>query len=186
MTERAKQPARRWALLGVLAGLALGPVVVARAVHGPGGERPADQAKGVGCTIAVTDPAANPLGHEYAEVRIRNGTAGTIRVESNLAFGIMAFVDVEVTDEQGVRISKPFYDALISSPSREREVVATLEPGEAVSVPLSVFRPVDTDKIKPGKYKCKARFKYREHQAESQTAEVVLTAEQIKDGKYLR
>ena len=142
----------------------------------------ADGRRPVGCVVSIPDPALSPLADHFLLIRLRNNTDLPIEVRTNAAFGLWAKIDTETNNSIGSRITTPFYDALIGSPSDPtvpRAPAAVLRPGEITPLLTSPFRGVDEKQLAPGRYRCRVRFKYLGIDVASDFREMVLTRAQI-------
>ena len=133
------------------------------------------------CRVIITDQTANPIWGDFAEIELNNNTPHRIEIETNLASGLLTFVDVEVTDKDNRRVSKPFHSAMIASPRDRSSVVATLKPGERLRHKIGLFSSIDQADLKPGQYKVRVRFKYDKYDMKSEYVNVILTEKHLRE-----
>jgi hypothetical protein len=104
-------------------------------------------------------------------VELKNNTDTPIELLSTLPFGPLVFLDVEIQNSDGKRVSPEFYDATISSPfAPPPKLVGKLETGKGERIELfSLKRYFEKpDEIKPGKYRVRVTFRYAKRTATSE------------------
>jgi hypothetical protein len=121
-----------------------------------------------------------PLDSNYACFELTNTSDKPIELYSNSNAGI--FFDFEVVDASNTRISKEFHRRSVSSIVSVRpELMATIEPGKSLKCEMSLLSAsgVDRAKLKPGKYKCRIRFEYKDLKVSSEQFEIEITQADI-------
>jgi hypothetical protein len=133
-----------------------------------------------------------PLSAKYASFELKNTGDKPIEFKSYFPSGIYVFIDNEVLDSTGKRISEKFYREKVSSPFSEAHSVATIDAGKSLKKEFSdLFVGIPTENLKPGKYKCRLRFSDKAEdyvfEASSEQIEVELTQDDIdKRGPSVR
>jgi hypothetical protein len=135
----------------------------------------------VECAVTV-DPKADPFAEKSLTVRLRNHTPDPIGLWSQLPGGVLVFLDVEVQDPAGKRVSTEFYHRSISSPfAPDPRKVGELPADGTLATDLTAFASIPPDqqeRLKPGKYRLRVTFKYDKYAAVSDWAAV-----EVKGGK---
>jgi hypothetical protein len=156
---------RRRNFLGCVTAFALIGAAGAKSAPVPKGAKPP-----VSCALAL-DAQKDPLDAKAFTVVIRNHTDKPIDLLSTLPGGILVFLDVEIQDAAGKRVSPERFDATIASPyAPPPRPVATLSetrPEEVRLHGLSRYFEM-RDPIKPGKYRVRVKFAYGDHVATSE------------------
>jgi hypothetical protein len=125
-----------------------------------------------------------PLSAKYTTFELKNTGDTPFEIKTGLSGGLTLFLDNEVIDPSGTRITEKFHLATVSSPySFKARVVATVPAGKSLTEPVDVFYGVPREKLAPGKYKCKFLFRYDDgakvYEAASETIEVQLTKDDL-------
>jgi len=132
---------------------------------------PVDAKPKVGC-ILTFDAKKSPLDNKAFTLELKNNTDKDIEVLSTLPFGLLVFLDMEVEDPAGKRISEEFYNAKIASPfAPPPRLVATLAVDKPTKLEVSPFSCVEEKKreaLKPGKYRVRVKFRYDKFTAVSE------------------
>jgi hypothetical protein len=121
--------------------------------------------------ILTLNGKKNPLEDKAFAIELKNNTDKAIDLLSTLPGGVFVFLDVEIQNADGKRISPEFYDARIASPyAPPPRRIGVLEPNKAQRLelhPLSRYfeKP---DEIKPGKYRVRVTFGYDKHGDDSE------------------
>jgi hypothetical protein len=147
---------------------------LALALLSAAGAKPAPVPKGakppVACVLTL-DAKANPLDAKAFTLTITNNTDKPIELLSTLPGGILVFLDIEIQNAAGKRVSPERYDATIASPyAPPPRPVATLSetrPEEIKLHALSRYFEM-RDPIKPGKYRVRVKFAYLDYAATSE------------------
>lgn len=141
------------------------------APHGAGAAAPVPKPapKPVECVLTRA-PKKAPLDDKAFAVELKNNTDKDVDVFSTLPGGLLVFLDVAVEGPDGKRISPEFYDAMIASPfAPPPRLVGTLAAGKSEKVELWLARYVEKpDELKPGKYRVRVTFRYKDHAAVSE------------------
>ncbi len=148
----------------------------------PGGDM---ELKEFECRVRVNAKAVSPFANDFLRVVIRNNTATAIEVKSRLPCGIDGYFDVEVQNADGKRVSAAFYEAGLASPFAKDEVVATLKPRQESTFEISPMRPIHQSALRPGKYRCRVRFRYDKIDVTSEFVDFTVTEQQIKDDEVI-
>lgn len=132
--------------------------------------------------VLKVEPKKSPLDNGYFSVEIRNHTGTDLELKSALPGGPFVFLDTEVQDAAGKRVSEEFYSASIASPYSEAMPAGTIKAGKSLLLDVRMFQGIDEAKLAPGKYKCRVRFKYLPEKvnAVSEWVTVDVTAGHIK------
>jgi hypothetical protein len=132
------------------------------------------------CRVRVNAKAASPCADDFLRVVIRNNTAAAVEMRS--ALSVEGFLDVEVQDADGKRVSEPFYEAGLASPfDLDRSASAgTLKPKQDFPIEISPMRPVREDALRPGKYRCRVRFRYDKIDVTSEFVEFTVTERDLR------
>jgi hypothetical protein len=152
-----------------VAALALLPASTAKPAPVPKGVKPP-----VVCALTL-DAKKNPLEAEAFTLTITNNTDKPIEILSTLPGGILVFLDIEIQDAKGKRVSPKSFDASIASPfAPPPRPVATLSESRPEEIKLyGLTRYFEMrDPIKPGKYRVRVKFAYRDYSATSDWVEM--------------
>ena len=124
----------------------------------------------------------SPLNAKFATLRIKNSSAEAVDILTQLTNGASSYVDIRTSTDKGIRLTREFYTRSISSPYyTELTKVATVPSGGLLDLPIDIFDGVEAAAIKPGKYKCRVRFKYDDLKldATSEEIEIEVTKDHI-------
>jgi hypothetical protein len=152
---------------GVALYLGLSPRAMADAPPRPGEVRKREVP--MQCRLLVKKTTESVTRVIPAEVELENPSpkALTISFESHP----LQYLDLEVTDGAGKRVSQGYYGYLFS-PGMPPQTL-NLAPGQKYRHTVSLFGTVPN--VTPGKYRIKAIYRYNSLHAESDAVEVELT-----------
>jgi len=137
----------------------------------PAHPAPVPKAKPPVTCVLTLNGKKNPLDDKALTIELKNNTDKAIELLSTLPFGVMVFLDIAIEDADGKRISPESYDASISSPfAPPPKRIGTLEVDKADRIELfSLSRYFEKpDQIKPGKYRVRVKFAYKDYTATSE------------------
>ena len=125
------------------------------------------------------NPNDHPLGNNY-EIVLRNTGSSDLQVWTNQPYGLAAFLDLEVLNAKGDRVSRPY--PWSTSTDKDAKVVlrATIPAKKSHSTTLPIFNCVDDKKLVPGSYKLRVRFRYKDHDAVSEWLPVDVSESEIR------
>ena len=137
----------------------------------PSGYAQMRDAAPVGLTLTFKK-GGSPLDKDSVSLEIKNNGAKAIEFWTDLPFGIRTLLDVALLDDKGVRLTTEFYRKALSSPTGDSRLRATIPGGQSIRQTIELADGVPEDKLKPGKYTCRIRFKYDPLKIDVKTAEV--------------
>lgn len=121
--------------------------------------------------VATLDSKKKPLDDQAFTVELKNNADKDIELYSTLPGGVLVFLDVAIEGPDGKRISPSFYDAVISSPfAPPARLIGTIEAEKSLKVELHSLNRYfpKPDEVKPGKYRVRVKFRYKDHTATSE------------------
>ena len=121
----------------------------------------------------------HPLGNHF-ELTIRNVGGAELPIWTNQPSGIYSFIDAEVYNEKGERVSRYYRWQAPAKADAASKLVETIPMGKSWVATIPAFDAVDEGKFVPGKYKIRVRFKYKGHDAVSNWLEVEVSELQIR------
>lgn len=125
------------------------------------------------------DPARHPLAGSF-EVAIRNAGSAELQVWTDRPFGIAAFLDAEIRNDKGERISRAFRWHTPADMGASLRLAEAIPSGRAYVTALPAFNSVDEKSLVAGKYKVRVRFKYQDHDVVSDWVLVEVTELQLR------
>jgi hypothetical protein len=125
------------------------------------------------------DPAEHPLGNTY-HIVIRNTGSADLQIWTDRPLGIAAFLDVEIENDSGKRLSRPYAWRVPAANGDPVVLRETIPANRAASLTLPLFTSVDDKSLTPGKYRVRARFHYKDHDAVTEWIEVHVLESQIR------
>ena len=125
------------------------------------------------------DDKDHALGNNY-EIVLRNVGAAELTIWTDRPYGLAAFLDFEIVNDKGARVSR--FDpwgtpGSVGDPVRLR---ATIPAKTSHTIKLPIFESVPENKLIPGRYKVRARFRYRDQDAVSEWLAVSVSEHEIR------
>jgi hypothetical protein len=120
--------------------------------------------------ILTRDSKLGPMEAKAFTVELKNNIDKDIEIYSSLAGTLLVFLDIEIENPGGKRISREFYDRSIASPfAPPPKLVGTLvaDKGEKIELPALSRYLEKPEELKPGKYRVRVKFQYMTHTAVS-------------------
>jgi hypothetical protein len=127
--------------------------------------------------VLTRDSSVHPIEVKAFTVELKNNTDKDIELYSTLPGAVLVFLDVEIENADGKRISPKFYDATIASPyGPPPKLVGTLVADKVEKIELSALRRYveKPEELKPGKYRVRVHFRYMTHTAVSEWVPIEL------------
>ncbi|MCZ2342285.1 MAG: hypothetical protein LC104_10885 [Bacteroidales bacterium] len=130
-----------------------------------------------------TNNNLSAIDEEFATVTLKNVSSEAISLSSQLNFGVLSMLDIDVRNADGQRISQSFYFESISSPFAESKPVIQLNPCQTVSFSLSLLSGVSSDALTDGAYTCVVIFKADAILSKSNEIKFAINKHKVANGK---